>query len=144
MTNGVLKSGFIEHRWVQNIGKRANFANTAIRQLSALGREIAQLPAGRRNRGMKLTDQRCQRDKILAGGIVQVPADAAALLVLQAQELTGQAAEFMFDSHAFGDVTASACNANRLSFFIMKGSPTLLEDFDAAIRRNDPIFDRAR
>src|SRR6202795_784292 len=52
--------------------------------------------------------------------------------------------KFLFGSHAFGNVTASARNTNRLSLFIMKNLPALLEEFDAAIRHDDPIFDRAR
>ena len=46
MTNGVLKSGFIEHWWVQKVGKRADFADATIRQLLTLGGEFAQFPAG--------------------------------------------------------------------------------------------------
>src|SRR5580700_7093964 len=55
-----------------------------------------------------------------------------------------KALEFFLGSHTFGDVTASARDANHLSFFIMKGLPVLLENFDAAIGHNDPIFDRRR
>jgi len=53
-------------------------------------------------------------------------------------------AALLFRSHSFGDVAASARNTNGLSFFIMKSLPALLENFDAAIRHNDPILDRAR
>src|ERR1700692_1085681 len=52
--------------------------------------------------------------------------------------------EVFLGSHTFGNVKASARNTNRLSFFIMKSSPALLENFDAAIRHNDPILNRAR
>src|ERR1700676_896478 len=116
MTNRVLKSGFIQHRWVQKVGKCADFADALVRQSLTMGSELAQLSAGRRNGSMELTQGSCQSDEVLAGGIVQVPGDAAPLLVLQTQELTGQATELLLGSHSFGDVTASARNTNRLSF----------------------------
>src|SRR6202035_2144797 len=60
------------------------------------------------------------------------------------QELAGYATEFLLGSHTFADVAASARNPNRLSCFIMKCLPAFFENFDAAIRHNDPIFDRGR
>src|SRR5580704_2561590 len=93
---------------------------------------------------MQLAKHCCHSDEILARGIVQIPGDPSSFFVLQTEKLAGKPLEFLLGSHTFGDVTASARNTNRLSFFIMKSLPALLENFGAAIRHNDPIFDRAR
>jgi len=93
---------------------------------------------------MELTQGGCQGNEVLAGGVVQVRCDSPPLFVLQTQELTGKALQFLLGSHTFSDVSASARNTDRLSFFIMKSLPALLDYFDAAIRHNDPVFDRAR
>src|SRR6202030_4530708 len=75
---------------------------------------------------------------------MQVGGDLSSLLFLDAEKHAGKTPEFLLGSYTFGDVTANARNTNRLSFFIMNGFPALLENFDTAIRHNDPIFDRAR
>jgi len=72
------------------------------------------------------------------------PWQFSAVLVLQPQELAGEALEFPLGSHAFGDVTASAATRTGFPSSSMKSLPALLENFDPAIRHNDPIFDRAR
>src|SRR5580704_2602565 len=144
MTNRVLKSGFIQHRWVQKIRECAYFADALVRQSLTIGSEFAQLPSGGRNGSTELTENGCQSDEILARGIVQVSGDTTPLLVLQTQELTGEATQLLLDPHRFGDVSASAGNTSRLSFLIMKSLPAFLENFDAAIRHYDPICDRGR
>ncbi len=93
---------------------------------------------------MESAQDSCQSDEILASGVVQISGDSPPFLVLQTQELTGKATEFLLGSHTFGDVTTGAHNTNRISSFIMKSLPSILENFDAAIRHNDPIFDRGR
>src|SRR5580692_6345611 len=103
MANGVLKSGFIQHRRVQEIRKCAYFADALVRQRLTMGSELAQLSGGGWNGSMELTENRCQSNEILAAGIVQVPGNSAPLLVLQPQELAGQTTEFFVGSHTFGD-----------------------------------------
>ena len=75
---------------------------------------------------------------------MQIPSESPALLVVQTQELAGQAAEFPLGAHAFGDLAASARNTNRHSCLIMKSLPAFFENFDAAIRHDDAIFDHRR
>src|SRR5260370_7571891 len=89
---------------------------------------------------MELTQSGCQGDDILPRGVVQVPGNSPSLFILQAQKLAGKALQFLLGSHTFGDVTTSARNADRLSFFIVKSLPPLPNYFYSSVWHNDPVF----
>src|SRR6267143_3160547 len=61
MTNRIFQYGFVQHRWVQQIGKCADFTDALIRQSLALRSELAQPPARGRNGTAELTQRGCQR-----------------------------------------------------------------------------------
>src|ERR1700730_1900887 len=118
MTNRILKSGFIQHRRIQQIRKGADLPNALIRQRLALRSELAQLSVGCGNRSMELAQSSCQRDKLLAGGVMQVSGDSPAFLLLQTQELTGKPLQLLLGALAVLNVQGYSVPLDDVSLLV--------------------------
>ena len=100
--DGGAETGFVEQRGMEQIGKRANFFADHANDLAAFVERFLALGFLRVEQARDAIERHGERGDFLAGRVVEIARDAAALFVLKLEQAAGQLTERRFgDAESF-------------------------------------------